>query len=94
MKSHHFPRKRRTASPFYSPNLRLPPTLPPSLPPSLSLDKMYTLTDDGFREVTILHDEEEESNLPPCFPSAYGDEYEKRLLEEQEAGADVKNYAP
>eukprot|EP00624_Nannochloropsis_granulata_P005107 evm.model.NODE_36132_length_15106_cov_15.923143.4 len=59
-----------------------------------SLDKLYTLTDDGFREVTILHDEEEESNLPPCFPSTYGDEFEQRLLEEQEAGVDVKNYAP
>lgn len=62
--------------------------------PPLSLDKLYTLTDDGFREVTILHDEEEDSNLPPCFPNTYGDEFEQRLLEEQEAGVDVKNYAP
>ena len=77
-----------------SPSLSLFPSLPASLPPPLSLDKLYTLTDDGFREVTILHDEEEESNLPPCFPSTYGDEFEQRLLEEQEAGVDVKNYAP
>lgn len=59
-----------------------------------SLDKIYTLSDEGFREVVIVHDPEEEENLPSCFPSAYGDDFERRLLAEQEADGEVRNYAP
>ncbi len=68
-------------------------SLPPPPNNKNRLDRIYTLTDAGFREVIIVEDHEGDK-LPACFPDTYGDAFEKRLLEELEASNVPTNYAP
>jgi hypothetical protein len=60
--------------------------------PKHRLDRIYTLSDEGFREVIIVEDHADEK-LPACFPDTYGDEFERRLLEELE-GSNVPTNVP
>lgn len=41
------------------------------------LDRLYTLSDEGFRAPTVVDDSA--ATLPACFPEKYGDEFEKGL---------------
>lgn len=63
-----------------NPDENLTPPLPSTPPPrTRRLDRLYTLTDAGFREAVVVDDSKEA--LPACFPETYGDEYEVSLLE-------------
>lgn len=64
------------------------PTIRLSIP---RLDKLYTLTDEGFREAIVVDDSHEA--LPGCFPETYGDEFEVSLLEVRSGVVCVRVYA-